>query len=236
MNKILCAMLSLLLILTLCACGSQNSAAPTGNTEYLDNAVSYINSLIDAEKFTFTSDAGKLAAEWTAENAAFADLPDEVKLNGETLSLGRGGIEELKGFKISANMPETVEPGKSAEITIEHGDQACTVYTQVNDLSKPAPVEELAFTGFYVMSDAFSPFDYNGVTDQSTLEDVIKTDMPISSINVSAHGSNSLIYVTYKRDMTNQTPQDQPSAALTVGAEYNGTSSRVISVRFSADQ
>lgn len=236
MNKFLCAMLSLLLLLPLCACGSQNSAAPSGNTEYLDNAVGYINSLIDAEKFTFTADTGKRAAEWTAENPAFADLPNEVKLDGETLSLGRGGIEELKGFTISANTPETVEPGKSAEISIEHGDQACTVYTQVNDLSTPAPVEELAFTGFFVMSDAFSPFDYNGITDQSTLEDVINIGMPISSIAVAAHGFDSLIYITYKRDTTNQTPQDQPNATLTVGAEYDGKSSRVISVRFSADQ
>lgn len=228
MKKLLIIALALTLVFSLCACGEE----PV-KTEYLERTTSYIDTLIDSDKFTEEKDLNKLVTKWTAAEDVSADLPDVLKLDGETITLGKTTVAELKemGFKADAKTPETVEAGKNAEVSVNRNEQYCSVFTEVNDSDKAAKVDDLAITGFYVTGATFSPFDYNGITDKSTLEDLLSIDLPISTINLSTHGSDSLIYITYKRAASD----GKSAATLTAGAEYNANTTKLFSLQFTAE-
>ena len=228
MKKLLIATLALILVFSLCACGEKPVI-----TEYLEKTTSYIDTLIEADKFTEEKDTEKLVTKWTATEEKSADLPDVLTLDGEKITLGKTTVAELKemGFKTAEKTPETVEAGKNAELSVNRNEQYCSVFTEVNDSDKAVKVDDLAITGFYVTGATFSPFDYNGITDESTLEEVMKIDMPIRSITLSTHGSDSLIYIAYKRSASG----DKPAATLTVGAEYNDNTSKLFSLQFNTE-
>ena len=233
MKRLLIAVLALIMIASLCACGSNSdsTADQTVNTETFDKSYEYVGTLVSGDDFTATTDESGLSANWSNKDPDHSvDYPDVVELKDQTVNIGKDKVSDLKdkGFTLNTTENETVAPGKMIEVPVTIDEQNCTLYTEVNTSDEAVAIEDMTVGGFYVACDTFSPFSYNGLSEKSTLEDIMNQEgMEPNYVDMTTHGGTTLVYVRY-----NKVLPDDKVKTLIIGASYDGNDSKLIYVQY----
>lgn len=180
-------MLSLLLMVCMfgCATKAQTPAAPSSDDseltaeERFQKGSAFIESLIDvskAEVQTDEEDPGYLQRYWQFGGPAdAANIPETVTIDGKDIAIGQITVKQVKelGFTVDFDM-DTVEPDTILSFSIVDGTKALLLTTAANTADQSIPFDDAVIAGFSGSFSAYSmPFDYAGITEASTLKDII---------------------------------------------------------------
>ena len=187
MKKQIMMILSLLLAICMLGCTANANPieAPAADDsehtleERFDMASAYIESLIDASKTevqTDTEDPEYPQRHWFFSGPADGvNIPDTVTVNGKSIVIGQTTVKELKELGFTVDMStDTVEPNTVLSFSIIDGSKALIFTTAPNATDQSIPFDDSIIAGFTGSFSAYSmPFGYVGITEASTLNDVI---------------------------------------------------------------
>ena len=235
MKKILIAAMALLLILSLCGCGESDSATP--DSKPLADADEHIEEYIDTDKYQRKQGDDKHSTHWENKENESADFSDVLTLDKDDITIGKTTFADLVklGFEIDKKAPETVEPEKSVEIPISRGDEHCSLFTSKNKTTSAVKVTDMTVGGFYITSNSYAHYSYNGINENTTLEEVLAIeDMPVHAIDVAVRGSSTLEYLTYNKEST--AGDITLKVTLNIGAVYDGKTSKISYIHYISEE
>jgi len=240
MKKVTAMLLTLAVSLSLCACtnsgpastGSDSeSAASSGSqavspeklTDIADKASAYIESVIDTSGMaaeTGESEDMYIYRYWNmGEETADAALTDEIEIDGNTIVLGKTTKADLDkmDFKMEG-FPEVLEPGLHTSIILAKDGKNANLALANDSETESQPVDNIPVNGFTCGSAEFAiPFNYAGVTNSSSIEDVVKLlGAPNSDLHFSTDGEFTEILLSYSMI----TDKDGAAAQITLGITY----------------
>ncbi len=187
MKKQVIMILSLLLAICMLGCTATANPveAPAADDsehtieERFDMASAYIESLIDASKAevqTDTEDPEYPQRHWFFSGAADgATIPEALTVDGKSFTIGQVTVKELKelGLNIESGS-DVIEPSYALMINISDGLKSLTITTAGNDTDQDIPLDDAVIVGFQGGFNEYTiPFDYAGITEASTLKDVL---------------------------------------------------------------
>lgn len=187
MKKQIVMILSLVLAVCMlgCTASAQIPDAPASDDseltvqERFDMASAYVESLFDASKTevqTDEEDPEYPQRYWYFSGPADGvNIPETVTVNGKSIALGQTTVKELKelGFTVEMSM-DTVEPNTVLSFSIIDGRKALILTIAPNNTDQSIPFDDAIIAGFTGSFNAYSmPFGYAGITEASTLKDVI---------------------------------------------------------------
>lgn len=216
MKKAIVILLIAVLALSLFACGSSqntatesNYAVETVNTKDIrvlfDDAVSYVERNMDTSGMTSSvqdDDGGAhLYKYWGYDDFVGNDeFPMDILLDGNTITVGTTTVSDLKamGFDVEVGA-ETLQPEEVTSVSIKKDGKSLNFSTDMNTTSAVKSADEMVLSTFYAsMDDSTIPFDYKGLTPDSTLKDVIAAFGTTKyRANVSADSDSTQVEVVY---------------------------------------
>ena len=218
MKKILSIGLAVLFAASLCACTSsaaqslmpEPTVAPTSAPEDIrtnfEKASAYVESLLDGKTGdvqTDDEDSLSLYRYWDCPDADGAiTLSDEVTVEGFTAVIGKTLVKELDNSGLTVEKSkETLEPHFETSASLTR-DGKTFVFRVYNSKEESVLMNETALSGFSgTFSEYVLPFNYAGLTETSTLRDVMELfGYKNYSIVLSADETGTMIRVSYHFD------------------------------------
>ena len=190
------------------AAAASASSAGTEDAENfkagLEKAAAYVESLIDISEMTESTeeeDPSYLSISWdNTANEVSSALDPEVLIDEKKVVIGKTTVKELEdlGFTVKKDS-DTVGPNEVVGVSLTKDDKTTSLTLKENDTSDTVQIADLPVYSFTSGSSEFClPFDYSGLTDESTVEDVINAlGEPNSTIRVSSEAMGTMITLTY---------------------------------------
>lgn len=214
MKKLAAIMTMVMLALCLGACGASRPAEPegpssnngSGSAEEIrtnfEGAVAYVDALIDTSKMSIQSDEEEttLYRFWTKNEEEAAVLSETAELDGSAITIGVTTAKDLDamGFDRVERAVEMVAPDEVVSVTVYKGTLVNFLVLKQNVSNEPVPIDELPITEVHAgMRDYTLPFNYCGLTHDSTFADAVNLFGTPSSINLSADDFGTTLELTY---------------------------------------
>lgn len=218
MKKITALLLIAVLAAAMCACNAvrdqlidiEATADPAqvdtaSIRESFDKAIAYVEAAIDTSGMStqIQDDDGGLYLYkyWTYDqDTENAGLSGSIAVGGKTIEIAETTANDLKELGFSSEIFGTVvDPGVSAASIIESDGKSCNVSFAVNKTDKAISVDVLPVYQVTLTAESyFLPFEYSGLTAESTLKDVIdKLGRPNGRMEVAADDYSTVIELVY---------------------------------------
>ncbi len=223
MKRIFALLLATLLTVSLCACGASQSQTglddiitiddSTVNKEEaraaFDKAAEYLKSFVDLSKMeehpVDEQDTALYGNWFPLEADATVSLSNDFEVDGSKITIDTTLEKDLEAMDFSIEKAmDTVEPDMSTSVTLGKGTKSMILSLENNYGDQPVPIGDLAVAGFTSgISELNLPFNYNGLTETSTLEDALKIfGVPNDSIRIAVEGTGTEIQFSYFTDAT----------------------------------
>lgn len=221
MKKIIALLLVLVLTVSLCACGASQPAGGTGSQpasessseaetldmkavqEAFESASAFLKTLADLTKLTTQQTEGNTNpyySAWFNEAEIQLKLSDEFEVDGNKITIGKTTEKDLEAFDCEVEKySDTLGANESTAVSLVKGSKSCVINLMGNYTDKEIPIADVAVGGFTAFVSEFTlPFNYNGLTEGSTIEEAIKifgTD--VSSVILSSDEFGTTISLSY---------------------------------------
>lgn len=211
MKKVLVLLLALTLIVSFCACGANKvvDVNPTVSSDGaaairadFEKAKAFVEANIDMKNMEAQDqeDPSYLYQYWFAQDAPNAEFSLDAELDGQTVTVGKTTVKELKelGFELSTDQ-KVIEPDVSTGFSLSKGDKICNITLANNDTGKELPIDEGVLSEVDMIGNEFGiSYAYSGLKDQSSFKDVIdKLGAPNSEVKISSDDSGVSIELSY---------------------------------------
>ena len=249
MKKLLAILVAALAAIALCACGAEEiisveTGAPPADEGAIkatyDKACAFIDTAIGdmkANKQISSEDPTYLACDWEFEGAQQNyNMSDEIDLNGHAVVIGKTTMKEIKDYGFTfLGAPETVAPNEILGLTTLDGDKSVSLGTHGGD--KEQTLDESVVYEFVAGEKEFAiPYNYCGVTVESTLKDVLTAlGAPNISIHLGVDSSSATIDISYNDEVQENGQITTNRLAFTFKYDETNDSASITSLNRSLD-
>lgn len=182
------------------------NAEPSELKPVFDKACAYTESFIDPagrSVFTDEEDPSYLQKTWMYDAPVNQTVSNEVSVSGKTIVIGEttcGELEKL-GFQLEKPAEEAL-PDDVLGLTVWEDGKQLSLTLEANETEHSIPTNDLRvvyFTGTY--ADEVIPFDYCGLTKESTPKDVIAAFGEANdSVSVAAETYATTVTMVYSQE------------------------------------
>ena len=215
MKKILVLFLALIIAAGVCACGAPKATDPGSTEAQMDKAAireafnkatAYIESNIDMSKMTKSTqdddNGNDLYNYWSSDGGNNATFSNEILIAGNAVEIGKTTVKDTESFDLEVSKSQkTVKPNEFVSVELTKNGKTCMLMTGDNLTGKEANIDDMPIGSVSAAFDEYAlPFKYGGLTDKSTLKDVISLiGEPNNTVNLSVSQTGSVIDVCYTK-------------------------------------